>query len=92
MQAQKQVTQNDEVEEEEECPFNDLNMLEKCGIGQADIIKLRNVGIMTVKGILQTQKKELMQIKGITEAKVDKIFESAMKIENCKFINGNEVL
>jgi meiotic recombination protein DMC1 len=36
-------------------------------------------------------KKQLLDIKGISEAKLDKIIESAMKIENAGFMTGNEL-
>jgi meiotic recombination protein DMC1 len=37
-------------------------------------------------------RKELCNIKGINEAKVDKIVEAARKIEKSVFITGNEVV
>lgn len=36
-------------------------------------------------------KKELCNIKGINEAKIDKILEAAKKLENHGFITGNEL-
>lgn len=36
-------------------------------------------------------KKELCNIKGINEAKIDKILEAAKKLENHGFISGNEL-
>ena len=39
----------------------------------ADIKKLKQVGICTIKGIQMTTRKRLGNIKGISEAKVDKI-------------------
>lgn len=46
----------------------------------ADIKKLQSVGICTVKGVMMTTKKRLAEIKGLSEAKVDKIKEAACKI------------
>lgn len=46
----------------------------------ADIKKLQSVGICTVKGVMMTTKKRLAEIKGLSEAKVDKIKEASCKI------------
>jgi meiotic recombination protein DMC1 len=37
-------------------------------------------------------KKEMLNIKGITEAKAEKIFEAAGKIEKMQFLTGMEIL
>lgn len=46
----------------------------------ADIKKLKTVGICTVKGIQMTTRKALCNIKGLSEAKVEKIKEAAGKM------------
>ena len=46
----------------------------------ADIKKLQAAGICTVRGVIMTTKKRLCEIKGLSEAKVDKIKEVAMKL------------
>lgn len=46
----------------------------------ADIKKLKLVGICTVKGIQMTTRKALCNIKGLSEAKVEKIKEAAGKV------------
>lgn len=46
----------------------------------ADIKKLKSVGICTVKGIQMTTRKALCNIKGLSEAKVEKIKEAAGKM------------
>ncbi|MGH0146646.1 UNVERIFIED_CONTAM: hypothetical protein FKN15_022636 [Acipenser sinensis] len=48
----------------------------------ADIKKLKTVGICTVKGIQMTTRRALCNIKGLSEAKVDKIKEAANKLVN----------
>ncbi|OTF76952.1 GPI mannosyltransferase 1-like protein, partial [Euroglyphus maynei] len=47
-----------------------------------DTKKLKAAGICTIKGINMHMKKKLIQIKGLSEAKVDKIKEAAAKICN----------
>lgn len=58
------------------------------GIGMQDINKLKKEGYCTVKSVLMEVKKNLCKIKGLSEAKLDKIIEGAMKIEKTGFMNG----
>uniref|UniRef100_A0A665U9B1 Uncharacterized protein n=1 Tax=Echeneis naucrates TaxID=173247 RepID=A0A665U9B1_ECHNA len=51
----------------------------------ADIKKLKSVGICTVKGIQMTTRKALCNIKGLSEAKVEKIKEATGKMLNVGF-------
>ena len=44
--------------------------------GLQDINKLRAAGVFTIGGALMTQRKDLMAIKGLSEAKVAKILEA----------------
>lgn len=53
-----------------------------------DINKLKKEGYCTVKSVLMEVKKNLCKIKGLSEAKLDKIIEGAMKIEKTGFMNG----
>jgi DNA repair protein RAD51 len=45
----------------------------EAGIGQADIKKLLEAGFHTLESVAFTPKKALLAIKGISEAKADKI-------------------
>uniref|UniRef100_A0A8C6VU59 G1 to S phase transition 2 n=1 Tax=Nothobranchius furzeri TaxID=105023 RepID=A0A8C6VU59_NOTFU len=56
----------------------------------ADIKKLKSVGICTVKGIQMTTRKALCNIKGLSEAKVEKIKEAAGKMLNVGFLTAFE--
>jgi len=47
------------------------------GINNADIKKLAEAGFQTVESVSFTAKKNLINIKGLTEAKIDKILEAA---------------
>lgn len=62
------------------------------GIGMQDINKLKKEGYCTVKSVLMDVKKNLCKIKGLSEAKLDKIIECAMKLENMGFTNGLDLL
>ncbi|TRZ02246.1 hypothetical protein DNTS_034024 [Danionella cerebrum] len=76
--------------EDEECFFQDIDLLQKQGINMADIKKLKTVGICTVKGVLMTTRRSLCNVKGLSEAKVDKIKEAAGKFLICGFQTASE--
>jgi hypothetical protein len=63
--------------------FQSIDELQQHGINAADIAKLKSAGIATVKGISMQTKKTLCNIKGISEAKIEKIREAARKITVC---------
>jgi hypothetical protein len=52
--------------------------------------KLKAAGVCTVKGVQMCTRKFLLSIKGISEAKVDKIKEAAMKMSDAGFITAME--
>ena len=72
--------QSQAVYEDEENFFQDIELLQSHGINVADIKKLKTAGICTVRGIQMVTKKKLCAIKGLSEAKVDKMKEAVLKI------------
>ena len=72
--------QSQALHEEEEDFFQDIELLQSHGINVADIKKLKTAGICTVRGIQMVTKKKLCAIKGLSEAKVDKMKEAVLKI------------
>jgi DNA repair protein RAD51 len=54
-----------------------IHKLEEKNINNADVKKLIDAGFHTVESVAFTAKKQLINIKGLTEAKVDKILEAA---------------
>ncbi|ELK10227.1 Meiotic recombination protein DMC1/LIM15 like protein [Pteropus alecto] len=56
----------------------------------ADIKKLKSVGICTIKGIQMTTRRALCNVKGLSEAKVDKIKEAANKLIEPGFLTAFE--
>lgn len=55
---------------------------QECGIQAADIKKLRDGGYFTVEAIAYTPKKAILTIKGISDAKADKIIaEGTFRID-----------
>uniref|UniRef100_A0A8K9WTD2 Meiotic recombination protein n=1 Tax=Oncorhynchus mykiss TaxID=8022 RepID=A0A8K9WTD2_ONCMY len=75
---------------QQESFFQDIDTLQKHGINMADLKKLKSVGICTVKGIQMTTRRALCNIKGLSEAKVDKIKEAAGKILTNGFLTAFE--
>ncbi|XP_014818993.1 PREDICTED: meiotic recombination protein DMC1/LIM15 homolog isoform X4 [Calidris pugnax] len=76
--------------DDEESFFQDIDLLQKHGINVADIKKLKSVGICTIKGIQMTTRRALCNVKGLSEAKVDKIKEAANKLIEPGFLTAFE--
>jgi meiotic recombination protein DMC1 len=75
------VVQQQEVEVEGDF-FIDVDQLQSQGINVADLKKLKGAGICTTRGLKMITKKKLCNIKGLSEAKVDKIKEAMMKMSS----------
>jgi len=65
--------------DEDDGLFVDVDSLQSYGVNAADLKKLKAVGICTVKGLKMVTKKKLCAIKGLSDAKVDKIKEALLK-------------
>ncbi|KAG0353524.1 DNA repair protein-like protein RAD51-like protein A [Gamsiella multidivaricata] len=82
-----------EMEEEEEDTYGShllTEKLEECGIQTADIKKLKDAGYYTVESIAFTPKKTLLTIKGISEAKAEKIITEASRLVPMGFTTATE--
>lgn len=71
------------VEEEEDLGPTLIKKLEGQGITAADLKKLQEAGYNTVEAIAFAPKKNLMTIKGISEAKADKVIVSTCPAVAC---------
>lgn len=91
MQASRQQATVQQVEEAEESfgPLP-LRQLEANGIGAADIKKLEEAGYFTVEAVAYAPKKNLLAIKGISEAKADKILAESAKLVPMGFTTATE--
>ncbi|KZT02475.1 uncharacterized protein LAESUDRAFT_730223 [Laetiporus sulphureus 93-53] len=79
-------------EDIEEGPyFDSVDELQQHGINVQDILKLKAAAINTVSGVSMTTRRQLLKIKGMSEAKVEKIKEAAHKILGSSFSTGLEV-
>ena len=77
-----EVEKEDNVQEENETEFHPLDILQENGINSNDIKKLAEAGFNTLESITYTTKKNLILIKGINEAKVDKIIKICQDLLN----------
>jgi len=67
-----------------------VNKLEGHGISSSDIKKLEEAGFHTVESLAYAPKKNLIGIKGISEAKADKIMAEAQKLVPMGFTTATE--
>jgi DNA repair protein RAD51 len=67
------------------------NLFQGNGITASDIKKLEEAGYYTVESVAYTPKKILMEIKGISDGKADKILQEAFKLVTMGFKTAAEV-
>ncbi|KAI9199822.1 Rad51-domain-containing protein [Polychytrium aggregatum] len=89
--AAEREAEHEEVLQEEESggPIR-ISKLEEYGLSSTDIKKLIEAGYHTVESIAFTPKKQLLTIKGISEAKADKILAEAAKLVPMGFTTATE--
>ena len=97
VEEEKEKMETDDKEEvktamEDSQIYIPVDNLQSHGINAADITKLRQVGLCTVMSVLMCPKKDLVNIKGITDQKAERIYEAAQKIENAGFCTGLQVV
>jgi len=80
----------DEEEEQEQGGPMLVEQLEGAGIASSDIKKLKEAGFHTVEGVSYSTKKTLIEIKGISEAKAEKLLGAAMKMVPMGFTTATE--
>ncbi|XP_052311473.1 meiotic recombination protein DMC1 homolog isoform X3 [Populus trichocarpa] len=90
-QNQLQLVEREEMDDEDDL-FEAIDKLINQGINAGDVKKLQDAGIYTCNGLMMFTKKNLTGIKGLSEAKVDKICEAAEKIVNYGYITGSDAL
>lgn len=78
-----------EGEEQQSCQL--ISRLEGGSVSTNDLKKLREAGYYTVESVAQATKKELTEVKGISEQKVAKLQEAAFKMTQMGFTTATEV-
>ena len=93
--ASKKVTKQPEVEVCEEMgavSFRVVEDLQSAGVNMSEIKKLKDVGLMTIGQVMQQSMRFLVDIKGLTEARIEKIKDACRKLlPNTNFRTGLEV-
>ncbi|KAH6562003.1 hypothetical protein BASA62_009458 [Batrachochytrium salamandrivorans] len=86
----QQSQQQTQMEEEESSGPLRIEKLEEFGITKGEIEKLKEAGFHTVEAIAFTPKKSLLGIKGISDAKADKVLMEASKLVPMGFTTATE--
>ncbi|XVF48818.1 hypothetical protein PTKIN_Ptkin03bG0219000 [Pterospermum kingtungense] len=86
----QQQQQQEDLEETQHGPFP-VEQLQASGIASLDVKKLKDAGLCTVESVAYTPRKDLLKIKGISEAKVDKIMEAASKLVPLGFTSASQL-
>nr|XP_054758054.1 DNA repair protein RAD51 homolog 1-like [Lytechinus pictus] len=81
---------NAEQEVSEEFGPLGISRLESSGISSNDVKKLEEAGMHTVESVAYSTKKELCAVKGISEAKADKILNEAQKLVPMGFTTATQ--
>ncbi|GFY98586.1 RAS associated with diabetes protein 51 [Actinidia rufa] len=73
LRNQKTAQEKDALEEMQQHGPLPVEHLQTSGIASLDIKKLKDAGLCTVESVAYSPRKDLLQIKGTSDAKVDKI-------------------
>ncbi|KAL6120921.1 hypothetical protein NUSPORA_02260 [Nucleospora cyclopteri] len=80
----------EEVENISNVAFTSIEELKNKGIGASDVAKLSEAGYNTVQSLAFAPRKELLTIKGFSDAKVDKLMKEAAKLVPMGFTTATE--
>ncbi|CAL9770900.1 unnamed protein product [Musa acuminata subsp. burmannicoides] len=76
---QRMPEEQKEAEDVQHGPFP-IEHLQASGIAAIDVKMLKDAGLFTVESVAYSPRKDLLQIKRISEAEVDKIIEAAILV------------
>jgi DNA repair protein RAD51 len=89
--SEEETTKTTEVVEREETTIKLIDELEKEGISASDIQKLKTAGYHTLDSVAFAPRKNILLVKGISDAKADKIFGAASKLTQMGFTVATEI-
>ena len=72
--------------------FIEIDKLQDGGINVADLKKLKEAGIHSALAVIYTTRKDLCNIRGMSDTKVDKIQEAARRLTEAGFVTGMEFM
>eukprot|EP00930_Biecheleria_cincta_P014600 TRINITY_DN12498_c0_g3_i1.p1 TRINITY_DN12498_c0_g3~~TRINITY_DN12498_c0_g3_i1.p1 ORF type:complete len:300 (-),score=78.58 TRINITY_DN12498_c0_g3_i1:443-1276(-) len=90
--ARADAEADEDVFMEEELPYSAIDQLQNKGINAADLKKLKDAGYHTSQSVAYSMKKDLLNIKGLSDQKVDKIMEAARKSSQSGFITCTQLV
>lgn len=85
--AQTERYREEADEEVQQGPYL-VDRLEELGISSTDVKKLKDAGLMTVESVAYSTKKRLLQVKGVSETKAEKLQTEAQKLVPMGFSNA----
>eukprot|EP01083_Nonionella_stella_P037203 101426_1 len=89
-QSNLEQTEEDEGQEDVGRPTIPIQELENHGINASDVRKLMETGYHTVQAVAYQTRKALIAIKGISEAKAEKLIQEASKLVDMGFCTASE--
>lgn len=72
--------------------FVEIDKLQDGGINAADLKKLKEAGLHSAMSVIYTTRKDLCNIRGMSDTKVDKIQEAARKLTSAGFMSGSDFM
>eukprot|EP00930_Biecheleria_cincta_P014598 TRINITY_DN12498_c0_g1_i1.p1 TRINITY_DN12498_c0_g1~~TRINITY_DN12498_c0_g1_i1.p1 ORF type:complete len:380 (-),score=91.85 TRINITY_DN12498_c0_g1_i1:152-1210(-) len=90
--ARAEAEADEDVFMEEELPYSAIDQLQDKGINAADLKKLKDAGYHTSQSVAYSMKKDLLNIKGLSDQKVEKIMEAARKSSQSGFITCTQLV
>ncbi|RKP02597.1 hypothetical protein CXG81DRAFT_17736 [Caulochytrium protostelioides] len=69
----------------------EIDRLQEQGVNASDISKMKAQGLTTIKAVQMSTSRQLARIKGMSEAKIEKIKDAASKCESNGFMSGIEL-
>lgn len=67
------VENSDDEEDDGARSFEPIDLLQDAGINATDIAKLKEDGFVTIGQLFQVSQRKLLAVKGISEAKLEKV-------------------
>uniref|UniRef100_A0A804KXQ4 Uncharacterized protein n=1 Tax=Musa acuminata subsp. malaccensis TaxID=214687 RepID=A0A804KXQ4_MUSAM len=87
---QRMPKEQEEAEDVQHGPFP-IEHLQASGIAAIDVKMLKDAELCTVESVAYSPRKDLLQIKRISEAEVDKIIEAASKLVPLGFTSASQL-
>ncbi|CAI5743181.1 unnamed protein product [Peronospora destructor] len=89
--ASPRVNISDDEEEDSLCSYEPIDLLQDAGVNTTDITKLKNGGFATIGQLFQVSQRKLLDVKGISESKMDKLLQAGRKLmpEKSGFVSAN---